>query len=64
MSLGEVITIVLGLLTIGTALVGTLIRTIFLGLRIRIDRLEERADKDHEKCMNEIMRLTRESKGR
>ena len=56
MSIAEVLGIVLGLVTIGAAIVTALIRTLFLGLRSRIDRLEEKIERLQENILN----LTRE----
>ncbi len=56
MSLAEVLGIVLGLTTIGTAIVTALIRTLFLGLRSRIDRIEDKVDR----CMEEMLRMVRD----
>ena len=58
MSRGEVVTLFITLMTIGAAIVGALIRTIFSGTRIRIDRLEEKLDR----CMEEIIKLARSSR--
>lgn len=58
MGAGEIITLSLALVTIGTAIIGALVRTIFSGIRSRIDRLEEKVDS----CMQEMIRLAREGK--
>ena len=58
MGRGEIVTLVLTLITIGTAVIGALIRTIFSGIRSRIDRLE--AKFDH--CMEEIVKLAKDNR--
>lgn len=59
MSRGEIVTLFLTLMSIGVAIVGALIRTIFSGMRIRIDRLEQKLDR----CMEEIIKLARNGRG-
>ena len=58
MSIAEVLGIVLGLTTVGAAIVTALIRTIFVGIRIRIDRLEEKVDR----CMEQMLEMARENR--
>lgn len=60
MSIAEVLGMVLGLVSIGAAIVTVLIRTLFLGLKSRHDGLERRVEEYHTKCMDEIIRLTKE----
>ena len=57
MSRGEIVTLFLALMTIGITIVGALIRTIFVGIRSRIDKLEEKVDR----CMEEMIRLAKGS---
>ena len=55
MPIAEVLGIVLGLITIGAAIVTALIRTLFLGLRSRMDRMDDKVDR----CMEQMIRLAK-----
>ena len=51
MSRGEIVTLLVALMTIGIGTVGALIRTIFVGIRSRIDKLEGKVDR----CMEQMI---------
>lgn len=55
MSRGEIVTLLVALMTIGIGTVGALIRTIFVGIRSRIDKLEGKVDR----CMEQMIRLAK-----